>query len=121
MAKKYIEVPILNNQWKAIVCWGKPSEVIKVLKAWGYPKDEFQANCFDRNRGVCFMNPDCHPVIALPRKPRTAEEYGTLAHEAVHAVESIFESINQPIGDELFAHSVGAIVRETLKQKHLLK
>jgi L-lactate utilization protein LutB len=37
-------------------------------------------------------------------------------HEAVHAIEDIFLKVGQPIGGELFAHSVGAVVREVLRR-----
>lgn len=51
----------------------------------------------------------------MQNKPKTMEEIGTLAHEACHAIENIFEKIREPMGGEVFAHSVGAVVREGLK------
>jgi len=112
--KKKIIVPILNDEYKVIVCWGNDVEVGKVLKYHGHKPEDTKSSLLG-NRGVCFYSKDCHPVIALPSKPKTPEQIGTLAHEAVHAVEDIFLKISQPIGGELFAHSVGAVVRGVLK------
>lgn len=85
------------------------------------PKRKEQKYCskdtngdYEGNRGLTYYESDCHPVIALPRKPKTAEEFGTLAHEAVHAVNHVFDHIHEYSRDEVFAHSVGAIVREAL-------
>lgn len=112
---EYIEIPILNNEYVVIVCFGNASEVMKVLKAWHYPKEELEASCFDTKRGLCFSQTGLHPVIALPAIPKTGEEIGTLSHEAVHAIAHIFDAISENLGGELFAHSVGAVVRETLQ------
>lgn len=113
--KNEIVVPILNDEYKVIVCWGDPVQIKKVLKDWYYPEDDITSSLLNR-RGVCYYNPECHPVIALPDMPHNFEEIGTLAHEAVHAVEDIFRKIAEPPSGELFAHSVGAIVRTVLKK-----
>lgn len=113
---KYIKVPILNDTYSAIVCYGSPAKIRKVLRRFSYPdsKREVLAN-LDGTRGVCFYRDGCHPVIAMPSKPKTRTEIATLSHEACHAVENIFRYIGQPLGGELFSHSVGAIVRLGLK------
>ena len=111
---KSIKVPILNDEWSVIVCWGKPDYISKTLKSWGYPQEDVKSSMLGR-RGVCYYHSGCHPIIALPGKPKTAQEIGTLAHEAVHAIEDIFINVNQPLGGEVFAHSVGAVVRNALK------
>jgi hypothetical protein len=117
MAKpaKHFEVPILNNEFRVVVVFGSPDDVKKVLNTYKYPNDAASAGDFNNSRGLTFTCSDCHPVIALPKAPRTPENLGTLAHEACHAVESIFRHIGQPVGNEVFAHSVGAVVRESLK------
>jgi len=115
---KEIIVPIFNNEWKVVIAWGSHKFLKKMLKGWGYPKDSVNTikQEMDGRRGVCYISSQCHPLIFLPKKPKTPQQYGTLAHEAVHAVEHIFNKIKQPLGDEVFAHAVGAVVRETLKQ-----
>lgn len=107
-------IPILNNEYKVIVCCGNDKQIAKVLKNWHHNCDDVRSAMTDR-RGVCFYAKNCHPIIALHRKPKTADEIGTLAHEATHAVNNIFEKIEENASDEVFAHSVGAVVRETLK------
>jgi len=110
---KEIVVPILNDEYKVIVCWGDSKHIEKVLKSWEHKPDNTTSSLIDK-RGACFYSKDCHPVIALPRKPKTPEEIGTLAHEATHAVSNIFEKLDERNYDEVFAHSVGAIVRKVL-------
>lgn len=112
--KQEIEIPILNNEYKVIVCWGDFKFIKKVVDSWGHiPVEEIG---FDDRRGVCYQTVGCHPVIALPHKPRTAQEIGSLSHEAVHAIEDIFMKVQEPLNGEIFAHSVGAIVRTVLKE-----
>lgn len=110
---KEIVVPILNNEYKVIVCFGGYPEVKRVLKRWNYNR-ELTTMEFENRRGICFYEHSCHPVIAMPRRPKTPEEIGTLAHESCHAIEDIMGKIKQPLGDEIFAHSVGAVVRTVL-------
>lgn len=111
---KTIVVPILNNEYKVIVCWGDSIYIHRVLRQWMYPND-FSSDMLAGRRGVCFHSAMCHPVIALPKQPQTAEEIGSLSHEAVHAVADIFRKIEQDFAEEVYAHSVGAIVRKVLE------
>jgi hypothetical protein len=114
--KKEVVVPILNDEYKTIICWGNSKEVEKVLKSWHHKFDNVEQALANR-RGVCFYSKNCHPIIALPKFPRTPAEIGTLAHEATHAVRNIFEKIEEECSDETFSHSVGAIVRKVLENK----
>lgn len=112
--KHEIVIPIINDEYKVVVCFGTPAYISKVLKSWGHDEHSTMGGVEDR-RGVCFYTKGCHPVIALPRKPKTPTEIGTLAHESVHAIEYIFQSIQQEFAGEIVAHSVGAVVRGVLK------
>jgi hypothetical protein len=113
MKQKEIVIPILNSEYKVIVCWGDEKFLKKVMKSWYYP--DFPIPLGER-RGSTYHRSDCHPVIYLPRKPKTKEEIGTLAHEAVHAVNHIFDMIEDDNrSTEVFAHSVGAVVKGALK------
>ena len=112
---KTIEVPILNNEYKVIVCFGSPSQVEKVLQDYHHDSVHTKSSMIG-NRGTCFYTKDAHPLIALPSFPKTPEQIGTLSHEAVHAIENIFMKISQPVEGELFAHSVGAVVRIVLQK-----
>ena len=37
--KNTIEVPILNTEYKVVVCWGNPDTVGKILKRYGHKPD----------------------------------------------------------------------------------
>ena len=116
MKKKEIVIPILNSEYTVIVCWGTSKQVEKVLRSWGHKRDDVSKQ-LDSRRGVCFYATDCHPIIALPKRPKTPEEIGTLSHEATHAVGNIWEKLGESVYDEVFAHSIAAVVRSTLKNK----
>lgn len=107
-------ISILNDEYKVIFTYGTPEEIKKVLKSWGHNEHATIGGVEDR-RGACFYTKGCHPIIAMPRKPKTPTEIGTLAHEAVHAIEYIFTAVSQEFSGEIFAHSVGAVVRGVLK------
>lgn len=106
-----IKIPILNNEYKVIVVFGDNKVVSKCLKRHKFKDTDFE---YGTDRAVTVFEEETHPVIALPRKPKTPEEIGNLSHEAVHAVKYLFDFIGEKSIDEVFAHSVGAIVREAL-------
>lgn len=114
---KEVRIPVLNKDYLVVVCWGDSAYIHRVIKAWGYDDISLQ----DLNarlaglRGVTFRRNHLHPVIALPKAPRGANEIASLAHEATHAVFSIFDYIGEDTGEEIFALSVGAIVRDVLE------
>lgn len=109
--QQWTKVPILNDEYLVIVVFGNAKVVRLCLEAWHYGHISGVKSTLEPKRGVCFRKDGCHPVVAMPRRPQTEEEWGTLAHEACHAVEKVFQSINQPTADEVFAHAVGAVVR----------
>ena len=115
----YLEILILNTEYKVILTFGKAEGFLDVLDNWHHPTNsDFN---FD-SRGLTVWTAGCHPVIWLPWYPQTPEALGTLAHEATHAIEDIFRKINEPLGGEIFAHSIGAVVRYTLTHgKQLIK
>lgn len=113
--KNSLTIPILNNEHYVAIVFGDDIKLQKVLRQWSYPDDLDRVGTLIGKRGRCFHAEGCHPVIAMPIRPKTPTEIATLAHEACHAIEYIFASIGQPLGTEVFAHSVGAVVRETLQ------
>lgn len=117
MKKQSVTIPIFNSEYKVIVCWGDIAVVRRTMKVWGYPLPLAESKDIDSKRGVTFYSSDCHPLIALPKYPKTASEIGTLAHEATHAVINVFDKIAERNFDEVFAHSVGAVVRGVLEHK----
>lgn len=111
-----VTIPIFNYEYKVVVCWGDSRYIERILKREGM-QNVGTASALSGLRGATFFADKCNPVIAIPRHPETPTEMGTLAHEACHAVEHIFNQIGQKLGDEVFAHAVGAVVRHTLKVK----
>ena len=113
MKNKEIVIPILNNEYKVIVVLGNEKFLKRAAKRWYYP--DFPIPLGDR-RGSCYNRFDRHPIIHLPKMPKTPAEIGTLAHEATHAINHIFDKLDEVNRDtEVFAHSIGAIVRGVLK------
>lgn len=71
--------------------------------------------------GVCYFRTGYVPIIWLPRYPETSREYGTLAHEAIHAVNHLFDWAATPLSkdtEETFAHAVGHVVNNILEKMH---
>lgn len=61
-------------------------------------------------RGFC-------PIVWIPRIPRTPEEHGTLSHESVHAVYSLFDWVEMPITqdtEEVMTHATSFLVSSVL-------
>ena len=111
MKNTKIVVPILNTEYKVVVCWGSKKYIEKVGNSYGHSVE------LDGDfRGKYFYTKGSYPLIVLFQPPNTAEFVGTLAHEAVHAVEGILFSIGENSAGEILAHSVGAIIREVLKE-----
>lgn len=120
MTNKSIIIPIINNEYKVVVCFGDKNYLKKVLREWHYEKEfpawNFIGSKLDR-RGLCFYEKGCHPVVYMPKFPKTPEEIGTLAHESFHAINDIFDKLEETSHDEVFANSIGAVVRIVLQSK----
>lgn len=114
---KFINVPIFNDEYNVIICFGDEAETRRVMETVGHENAQI---CWNHDKGVTMLTPGVTPVIAMPKKPETDDERGTLAHEACHAIEEIFNFIGQPVGGEVFAHSVGAVVRAAGKEPETL-
>lgn len=117
---KSITVPILNHEYKVVVCWGDLKHLRKTLLDHHYNPDHVTKTFLDEQtenrRGVTFSEHRCYPTIWIDADLPASDAIGTLAHEAVHAVDFIFEALDENMyHSEIFAHSVGAIVRKTMK------
>lgn len=116
---KFITIPILNNYYKAYFCYGDAAYIKKCLKKTHHIKEDIEVDRdfdIENIRGACFYTDGCHPLIAMPVFPETPEEIGTLAHEATHAINNIFQTIGESTSGEVYSHSVGAIVEEVLRR-----
>ncbi len=77
---------------------------------------------------ICFMSPECRgrtyhhligaqTVIRLKKKPQTAQEFGTLAHEIFHAVDFITRRIGLRLmdgSDEAYAYLIGYVTEKVM-------
>lgn len=71
------------------------------------------------SRGKCFHRVGYVPVIWIPRKPKTAREHATLAHECLHAVYHLHEWSLVPLGrdtEEMTCHALAHLYTNILKQ-----
>ena len=123
---KHITIPILNHDYKVVVCWGDKKLLRKVMLDHHYDEDYHNKSYIEdeteNRRGVTFKQARCYPIIWLDANLPVHEAIGTLSHEAVHAIAYIFNDIDETLHhSEIYAHSVGAIVRETIRAMKLLK
>jgi hypothetical protein len=116
-SKLYCRIPIFNDEYAVIFYFGDKPGLKKTAHAWHVKLSDKDYQSFDNCRGVTVLADDRHPIIAMHSKPNDAELIGTLAHEACHAVDKVFDSIGQShrVYDEVYAHSVGAVVRHSLE------
>jgi len=90
---------------------------------WKFDDKDFTADDWDMGyvpRGKVFFRRGFVPILWIPRKPKTAREYSTLAHEALHCVYHLFEWANLPMSrdtEEAAAHSMAYIINEILGGK----
>ena len=103
-----IKVPILNDEYYVVVCWGDQGTAKKYITKHTSGAAEFCE--LDDDRGTCWFNEDFTymPIIYINLKDRRF--YGTLAHEACHAINAMWKRLGEASRDEIFAYSVGAIV-----------
>ena len=112
-----VKIPILNNEYSVVVCNGTLKELSKTLKSYQYPEYSLKmvTEVAKNKRGLTFYGHRCTPVIWIDSSRKKEDQIGTLAHEATHAINEIWKVLNETSYDEVFAHSIGAVVRETLK------
>lgn len=123
---KYVTVPIFNHEYKVVVCWGDVKYLKKLLEDYHYEPDTVTNRVLqeetEERRGVTFHQHRCYSVIWVDADLPVDDAIGTLAHEAVHAVDYTFDAIGENVyHSEVFAHSVGAIVRESIKAMNLFR
>lgn len=101
------EVPIFNSEYSVLIVIGEKD------RALGYAKHYLtivEDDDVKDKRGCCWMEHMKKPLIWVGLERNTNHFYSTLAHEAVHAVQHIFDEIGETHSKEIFAHCVGAIV-----------
>ena len=113
---KIIKIDFSPFEYGVTVCIGDYKEFSKYIKRkTGKTTDSGPYGSL----GQCAHVKDWCPFIWIPRKPKTAREVGTLAHEAVHAGLWLLDWVgaNAEVGnDEFFGHIVGYIVTQVLSK-----
>ena len=109
---KIILIPIFNNDHMVRVCWGDEKFLAKIAKDYGLEKVEPT-----ESGGRTYYFEKKHPLIVLAEVPKTDSMIGILAHEATHAMNDIYEYIEEEnwASCHIYSISVGIIVRETLR------
>jgi hypothetical protein len=97
-----------------------PEKNLEGFVRWNYNKPEYvhELSEYSGHKGMCLKPKGCAPAVWIPRKPRTPEEYGTLAHECTHAAIHVMEWIGMPINNEtseLLTHTVAWLVDNILE------
>ena len=70
------------------------------------------------SRGKFFHRDGYSPIIWIPRRPRTPEEYGTLSHECMHLIREVMGWAGVVLTyetDEAYCHAMGHAVRTILR------
>lgn len=68
-------------------------------------------------RGICYHKTGFVPIVWLPKYPETPREYGTFAHEVIHAINHLFDWSATPLSrdtEETFAHAVAHVITSSL-------
>ena len=106
--------------FSVVVVFGDYKEACKFV-LWKFDDKGTNLEALDKGhipRGECLFRRGYIPIIWLPRKPKTAREHATLAHEALHAVWHMFEWASIPTNrdtEEVMAHSMAHIITNALK------
>lgn len=108
-----IHMGLFNYTVIAIV--GAEEKVQKYVR-WKFEDPEFKFDVGAR-WGACCYRPGYVPILWIPRKPKTTEEMGTLAHEALHAIFRLLGWAGMPADEsteEVLCHGVSHIVKTVL-------
>jgi|SRR3990167_534972 len=103
-----------------ITIFGDYKETCKFV-AWKFDDEKTDFTKFDHDyipRGKCFFRKGYIPCIWVPKKPRTAKEHATFAHECLHATFKLFEWAGININDEteeVTTHAMAHIIYNSLK------
>ena len=112
MKKQIKRVYLLNDEYCVDVIIDTPKNGLKHVNT---ALKKYNLNLVDEDTFMCrgktfLLTRKGRPVIIWVDKD-IKQPLATLAHEACHAVKDIFDFIGEQSIDEVFAHSVGAIVR----------
>lgn len=70
-------------------------------------------------KGCVFTRDGYAPILWMPRKPKTNEEYGTLNHEIFHIVYRVMSWAHIPLtesSEEAFCHQIKYLTQQFLNK-----
>lgn len=113
---QHIKIPILNSEYYVLLGWGNEKQAIPWLKKVIGPT--FKEEDLEGPRGHCWSSGlyYCVPVLYISLPTKDKHFLSTVAHEAVHALNLIWEYIAEDSKNEVYAHSIGYIVHEVEKR-----
>ncbi len=109
---RHISVPILAGKFFVEVFWGNKEEGLKKIRKHF---DDRPLDSFDGYLGKTYHTPGYFPAIFIAATKRNKDFCGIVAHEAVHAINYIWEDIGETSKDEAFAYAVEAVVVSVMK------
>lgn len=102
-----IEVPILNTEYSVFVAVGDKEKALTWARSMFTMVHDYDV---EDVRGCYWAEHGKKPLIWIDLLENTPHFYATVSHEAVHAIQHIFDEIGETHSKEIFAHSVGAVV-----------
>ena len=97
-----------------------PRGGVEPYMRWRYQDSDPDTDLAPRAVRACvFTKPGRAPVMWLPKPPRSAEDIGTMAHEAMHVVKDLMDWAHIGLGDEseeAYCHALGFVVRSVLEE-----
>ena len=118
---KEIEIPMGIFDFTVICIVGDYENVENYIR-WKCEDKEFDLSIWDKgyeSRGKCFYRIGYVPILWIPRAPETPKEYGTLAHESLHAIWHLFDWASIPMTrdtEEVVTHAMAHIISTILKK-----
>ena len=100
------------------MCVVGPYTGVEDYVRWKLDDPNFNADSDHKPRGRIFYRPGYVPILWIPRRPRSAREHGTLAHEVFHAVCHLMNWAMIPLtesSEEVYCHAVGHGVTKILE------
>lgn len=112
---KSVVVSILNDEYVVHVHWCNASQILRIARRH-FEDEEITKSWFEGVRGKTMKKKSYNSLIWIDLPITDKHFLSTVAHEAVHAVNFIWEDIGEEIKDEAYAHSVAAIVHAVEKK-----
>lgn len=102
----------------ALNCLVGPYKNVEKYVAWKFEDPGYRTDSPHEVKGRYFYRIGYAPIIWVPRKPRTPDEIGTLAHEVMHAIHYLLvdwaEIPFTADTQEVYCHAMGLAMRELL-------